>query len=72
MDSDRNQIPLKPSSPAEFMINLSIQNFIPLLVLPLFPSGLKSIKEKGRLKPSRTLWSALSYKSPSVPPFSCL
>ena len=39
---------------AEFMIILSIQNFIPFLVLPLFPSGLRSIKEMG-LKLSGTL-----------------
>ena len=41
-----NRVPLKPSSPAEFMINLSIQNFIPFLVLFLFPSGLRIIKAK--------------------------
>ena len=29
------------------MINLSIQYFIPLLVLPMLLSGLRSIKEKG-------------------------
>ena len=34
----------KPSSPAEFMVSLSIQNFIPFLAL--LPSGLASIKEK--------------------------
>ena len=28
------------------MINLSIQNFIPFLIPPLFPSGLRSVKEK--------------------------
>ena len=42
---------LKPSSSAGFMINLSIQNFIPLHVLSLFPSRLRSIKQKGVLKP---------------------
>ena len=29
------------------MINLSIQNFIPFLILPLYPSRLRSVKEKG-------------------------
>ena len=37
----------------QFMINLSIQNFILFLILPLFPSRLRSIKEKWELlKPS--------------------
>ena len=35
--SEWNWVPLKLSSSAEFMINLSIQNFIPFLVLHLFP-----------------------------------
>ena len=43
---------LKPNPPkieflGEFMINFSIQNFIPFLVLPLFLLGLRNIKEKG-------------------------
>ena len=43
------------------MINLSIQNFI-LFFCPTFvPSGLGSLKEKGRLKASRTLWSSPRY-----------
>ena len=42
-----NPAPLKLSSLAKFMINLSTQYFIPLLVLPMLPSGLRSIKEKG-------------------------
>ena len=29
------------------MINFSIQNFIPFLVPPLFPLGLRSIKKEG-------------------------
>ena len=44
-----NPAPLKLSSLAKFMINLSTQYFIPLLVLPMLPSGLRSIKEKGGL-----------------------
>lgn len=71
MNSDPNEIPLKLSSPAEFIINLSIQNFTLLLILFLFPLGLKSIKEKGSLKPSRTLWGTPRYKSPFVSPVSC-
>ena len=46
------------------MINLFIQNLIPFLGLPLFPSGLRFIKEKGEPKPSRTLWGLPWYKSP--------
>ena len=42
----QNQISPKLSFHAEFMITLSSQNFIPFLVLPLFPSGLKSSKKK--------------------------
>ena len=72
MNSGPNEIPLKLSSPAEFIINLSIQSFTLLLILFLFPSELKSIKEKGRLKPRRTLWGTPSYKSPFVSPVSCL
>ena len=34
------------SSLAEFMTNHSIKNCISILVLPLFPSGLQSIKKK--------------------------
>ena len=60
------QVPGKLSSLDKFMISLSIQNFIPFLVAPLFPSGLKGSKEKGGLKPSRTLWSLPGYKSPSM------
>ena len=37
-----------------FIINLSIQNFIPFLISPLLPLGLRSIKEKGVLRPSKT------------------
>ena len=65
-------LPLKPSSPAEFMINLSIQNFIPFLLLPPFPSGLRSIKEKRGLESNRTLWGLPGYKDSSVAPISCL
>ena len=64
----RNWISLKLSS-AEFMINLSIQNFIPFLVPPLFPSELRNIEEKGGLKPSRTLWAFSGTKVPLWPPF---
>ena len=42
----RNPVLLKLSSP-EIMGNTSIPNFPPFLVLPLFPSGLRSIKERG-------------------------
>ena len=45
----------KLSSSAEFMLNLSMQNFIPFLVPHVFPSGLRIIKEKSELKPSRGL-----------------
>lgn len=50
-----NWIPRKFSSFAEFRIYLSIQNVIPFLVPYLFFSGLRSIKEKGDPKQSRTL-----------------
>ena len=46
------------------MINLSMQNFIPFLVAYLFPTGLRIIKEKGGLKPSRTLQKSPRYKKP--------
>ena len=39
--------PLKMSSLVKFMTNLSIQNFILFLVMPLFPSRSKSIKQRG-------------------------
>ena len=54
---------------AKFIINLSIQNFISFLVLPLFPSELGSIREKERLKPSRTLRALLGTKAPPTPYF---
>ena len=41
------RVSLKPNSSANFMINLSIQNFIPFLVPHLFPSSLRSIKKGG-------------------------
>lgn len=39
--------PLKMSSLVKLMTNLSIQNFILFLVMPLFPSRSKSIKQRG-------------------------
>ena len=59
-----NGVPLKLSFPAEFMINMSIWNVIPFLVLPLFPSVFRSIKEKRELKWSRALQGTPGYKSP--------
>ena len=52
------------------MINLSIQNFILFIVLPLIPSRFRRIKEKGGLKLSRTLQGLPRYKSLSVAPVS--
>ena len=53
-----NMKPIPPilSPPAKSMIKLSIQNVIPFLVQHLFPSRLKSIKEKGGLNPHRSLY----------------
>ena len=48
------------------MTNIFIQSFISFLGLPLLPSGLRSIKEKRILRPTRTLWSVPGYKSTSV------
>ena len=56
-----NWVPLKPSTLAKFMINLSIQNFILFFCPTLVPLGLRSIKEKGRPKASGTLWSPPRY-----------
>lgn len=47
----------KPGSSAEstsILINFSIQNLVASLVQHLFPSRLRKIKEKGKLKSSRT------------------
>ena len=67
---DRNQVPLKLSSFAKLMINLSIQNVIPFLVQHLFPSRLRSSKKGG------WNWAGLcgtqGHKSTSVSPISCL
>ena len=49
-----------------------VQNVIPFLILPLCPSGLRSVKEKRGLKLSRTLWSIPGYKGLFVSPVSCL
>ena len=49
---DRTQLPVKLSSSAKLMVNFSIQNAIPFLVQHVFPSRLRSIKERG-LKLSR-------------------
>ena len=46
------------------MITLSVQSFIPFLVPSLSPSALRTIKEKGRLKLSRTLRGLPRYKPP--------
>ena len=46
----RNRVPLELSSSAEVTINLSIQIFISSLFLNLFPTTLRSIKEKTALK----------------------
>ena len=63
-------VPLKLSSPAEFMINLSIQNFILLLVVSLFPSGLGSIKHKGETETKHdTVGSSQGQKPLWVPNF---
>ena len=58
--------PLKLSSFAKLMMNLSIQNVIPFLVQHLFPSRLRSIKERG-LKLIRTLWDTRTQKHFRVP-----
>lgn len=51
-----NWVPLKPSFSAKFMINLPAQNFTSSFLVPhLFPSGMRSIKSKWGLKPSRAL-----------------
>jgi len=50
--------PPKTEFPAEFMIKLYIQNFIPCVIPFLFPSGLRGIKVKGDgnwVGPSRAL-----------------
>ena len=53
----------------KFMINLSIQNFIPFLVPHLFPLKLTSIIEKGGLELSRILWGPPGYKAPWCLPY---
>lgn len=42
-----NWVPLKLSSSADVMINLSIQNFNSFLIQDLFPSRWEVSKEKG-------------------------
>ena len=62
-------VPPEQSFSAEFMINLSIQNFIPFLVPHLFPLKLTSIIEKGGLELSRTLWGPPGCNAPSCLPY---
>ena len=58
---------LPPLLETNFMINLSIQNSIPFLVPHLVPWGLRTDKEKGGWKWSRTLWSPPPrHQSPSL------
>lgn len=56
----------KPSSPTEFMINLSIQSFILFLVPPSVTSGLRNINDREGLKLSRknTCHETSAYFSP--------
>ena len=62
-----NQVTIKPSTPSEFMIYLYIQNFIPFLVLPLLPSGLRSIKSEDSLQFS----SVTQLHPPLCDPMNC-
>ena len=52
----------------KFMINLSIQNSISFLVLPLFPSELGSIR-KGGTETKQDLRDLLGTKAPPIPCF---
>ena len=52
-----NQVLLKLSSPAEFIINVSMQNGISFLIHHLFPTRLKIIKEKWDWNADDTLGS---------------
>ena len=54
------------------MVKPSIEDFILFLVPQLFPSGLNSIKEKGGLKPSRTLWGLPKRDPLPTMPSACL
>ena len=69
MGGRRNWILLKLSSPAESVINLSTQNFVPFLVLRIEEHQRKG--GGGGLKPSRKLQGLPEYKPPHVPT-SCL
>ena len=59
--------PPKTESPDEFMINLSIQNYIPFPVPSLFSSGLRRIREKVRgTETKQDPLGPSQYKSPSM------
>ena len=64
-----NQVPLKHNSYAEFLVKPSIEDFILFLVPQLFPSGLKSIKERGGLKPTGPCGAFPGTKVVMCPPF---
>lgn len=64
-----NPSPPESKFPDKLMINRSTHNFIPFLVLPLFSLRLRNIKEKGRLKPSRTLRDLAGSKPLHAPCF---
>jgi len=51
------------------MINFSIQNFIPFLAVPLFPSGLWSIEEKKGMETAEPCGDLPLIKTPFCPPF---
>ena len=63
------QTPLKTEFLCQLHINFFIQNFIPFLVPHLFPTRVKSIKEKGALKPTGILRGPSGYESFSVSRF---
>ena len=65
-----NQVPLKPHSPAEFMINYS--KLYSVCCLAPVPVKIEEYRRKGGLKLSRTLWGLPGYKNPSMSPISCL
>ena len=67
----------KPNPPktkflGEFMINFSIQNFIPFLVPPLFFLGLRNIEKTKEGVGNKQDLVGLSQRNPSMFPASCL
>ena len=67
-----NWVPLKLSSPAKFMINLSVQNFILFLFPPPIPLRIEEYQRKGGIETKQDPVGPSRVQKPLCVPISCL